>query len=200
MKIVLTRFPELQVDCDGRGLVLTYDQQDEEIRVVDKRNAAGVFCYATPQWPFDDPTGDVGPLCPGSNMVTYMVASRLELADANRPPISSTARPRRTVLRFGSIRTVSARTIGLFFTGAFVWRTGFLKQLDAHKSALALASFSGLIVGGLLTAIDADPDMQARLGSFAAVVDGLAPLVLAFGYGSLILYLAGQPWGRIFVG
>jgi len=75
-----------------------------------------------------------------------------------------------------------------------------LKQLDAHKSALALASFSGLIVGGLLTAIDADPDMQARLGSFAAVVDGLAPLVLAFGYGSLILYLAGQPWGRIFVG
>ena len=98
MKIVLTRFPELQVDCDGRGLVLTYDQQDEEIRVVDKRNAAGVFCYATPQWPFDDPTGDVGPLCPGSNMVTYMVASRLELGDANRPPISSTARPRRTVL------------------------------------------------------------------------------------------------------
>jgi len=76
---------------DNGGYRRTLAELTDYTNNVVMRNAAGVFCYAA-EWPFDDPTGDVGPTCPDSNMVTYMVASRLGLAGANRPLISSTAR------------------------------------------------------------------------------------------------------------
>ena len=76
---------------DNGGYRRTLAELTDYTNNVVMRNAAGMFCYAA-EWPFDDPTGDVGPLCPDSNMVTYMVASRLGLAEANRPLISSTAR------------------------------------------------------------------------------------------------------------
>ena len=53
LKIVLAKFPELQVDADGRGLVLAYDAQDEKINVVDKQ----VLLYrqfATVKWPWEE--------------------------------------------------------------------------------------------------------------------------------------------------
>jgi hypothetical protein len=53
LKVVLARFPELQVDEDGRGLVLAYDSQDEKIIVVD-RQLLLYRKFATVKWPWED--------------------------------------------------------------------------------------------------------------------------------------------------
>ena len=53
LKAVLSRFPELQVDDEGRGLVLAYDQQGEKINVVDKQLLL-YRKYATVKWPWED--------------------------------------------------------------------------------------------------------------------------------------------------
>ncbi len=53
LKIVLARFPELQVDEDGRGLVLAYDIQDEKISVVDKQLLL-YRKFATVRWPWEE--------------------------------------------------------------------------------------------------------------------------------------------------
>lgn len=53
LKAALTRFPELQVDSDGRGLVLAYDPQDEKISVVDKQLLL-YRKFATVKWPWED--------------------------------------------------------------------------------------------------------------------------------------------------
>lgn len=53
LKAVLARFPELQVDSDGRGLVLAYDPQDEKISVVDKQLLL-YRKFATVKWPWED--------------------------------------------------------------------------------------------------------------------------------------------------
>lgn len=53
LKAVLTRFPELQVDEDGRGLVLAYDPQEERLTVVDKQLLL-YRRFATVRWPWED--------------------------------------------------------------------------------------------------------------------------------------------------
>lgn len=53
LKAALFRFPELQVDADGRGLVLAYDQQDEKVSVVD-RQLLLYRRFATVKWPWED--------------------------------------------------------------------------------------------------------------------------------------------------
>jgi hypothetical protein len=58
LKTVLARFPELQVDQDGRGLVLAYDPTDEKVSAVDKQ----VLLYrrfATVKWPWEDLINEV---------------------------------------------------------------------------------------------------------------------------------------------
>lgn len=58
LKAALARFPELQVDSDGRGLVLAYDQQDEKISVVDKQLLL-YRKFATVKWPWEDLISEV---------------------------------------------------------------------------------------------------------------------------------------------
>jgi hypothetical protein len=58
LKAVLARFPELQVDSDGRGLVLAYDQQDEKISVVDKQLLL-YRKFATVKWPWEELIAEV---------------------------------------------------------------------------------------------------------------------------------------------
>ncbi|MGC2855398.1 hypothetical protein ACM64Y_07975 [Novispirillum sp. DQ9] len=53
LKAILARFPELQVDADGRGLVLAYDPQDEKVNVVDKQLLL-YRRFATVKWPWED--------------------------------------------------------------------------------------------------------------------------------------------------
>lgn len=59
LRSVLTKFPELQVDADGRGLVLAYDSQNEIVSVVD-RQLLLYRRYATVRWPWEDIIAEVG--------------------------------------------------------------------------------------------------------------------------------------------
>jgi len=53
LKAVLARFPELQVDSDGRGLVLAYDAQGAKLSVVDKQLLL-YRRFATVKWPWEE--------------------------------------------------------------------------------------------------------------------------------------------------
>jgi len=53
LKAVLGRFPELQVDEDGRGLVLAYDPQGAKLSVVDKQLLL-YRKFATIRWPWEE--------------------------------------------------------------------------------------------------------------------------------------------------
>jgi hypothetical protein len=53
LKSILPRFAELQIDAEGRGLVLAYDAQDEKINVVD-RQLLLYRRFATVKWPWED--------------------------------------------------------------------------------------------------------------------------------------------------
>ncbi|MDB0554200.1 hypothetical protein LBW46_24620, partial [Ralstonia solanacearum] len=53
LKTVLARFPELQVDSEGRGLILAYDSSDEKISVVDKQLLL-YRKFATVRWPWEE--------------------------------------------------------------------------------------------------------------------------------------------------
>lgn len=50
---ILRRIEDLQVDGDGRGLVLAYNQRDQEVTVVD-RQLLFYRRYATVKWPWDE--------------------------------------------------------------------------------------------------------------------------------------------------
>ena len=50
---ILRRIEELQVDNDGRGLVLAYNQRDQEVTVVD-RQLLLYRHYSTVKWPWED--------------------------------------------------------------------------------------------------------------------------------------------------
>ena len=53
LKIALARIPELQVDNDGRGLVLAYDPTGEKVSAVDKQLLL-YRKFATVKWPWED--------------------------------------------------------------------------------------------------------------------------------------------------
>lgn len=53
LKVALARFPELQVDEDGRGLVIAYNPQGEKVSVVDKQLLL-YRRFATVKWPWED--------------------------------------------------------------------------------------------------------------------------------------------------
>ena len=59
LRAVLTKFPELQVDDDGRGLVLAYDTQNEMVSVVD-RQLLLYRRFATVKWPWEEIIEEVG--------------------------------------------------------------------------------------------------------------------------------------------
>ncbi|UQY33783.1 hypothetical protein K8U54_19020 [Pseudomonas fulva] len=58
LKRALVKFPELQVDEDGRGLVLAYDSRNEMVSVVDKRLLL-YRKYLTVKWPWEDLIAEV---------------------------------------------------------------------------------------------------------------------------------------------
>lgn len=58
LKKVLAKFPELQIDGDGRGLVLAYEPRQEVVSVVD-RNLLLYRRYATVKWPWEELIAEV---------------------------------------------------------------------------------------------------------------------------------------------
>ena len=53
LKTILEKLPDLQVDADGRGLILSYSAATEEISVVD-RQLLLYRRYSTVKWPWED--------------------------------------------------------------------------------------------------------------------------------------------------
>lgn len=53
LKAILEKLPELQVDNDGRGMVITYNTATEEVSVVD-RQLLLYRRFATVRWPWED--------------------------------------------------------------------------------------------------------------------------------------------------
>ncbi|MBA4285288.1 MAG: hypothetical protein C0434_07115 [Xanthomonadaceae bacterium] len=58
LRAVLAKFAELQVDEDGRGLVIAYDSQNEKISLVD-RQLLLYRRFATVKWPWEDLIAEV---------------------------------------------------------------------------------------------------------------------------------------------
>lgn len=59
LRAVLAKFPELQVDANGRGVVLAYDSQSDMISVVD-RQLLLYRRFATVTWPWETIIAEVG--------------------------------------------------------------------------------------------------------------------------------------------
>jgi hypothetical protein len=53
LRTILEKIDRMQVDDDGRGLVITYDQHQEEVFVVDKQLLL-YRKYATVKWPWEN--------------------------------------------------------------------------------------------------------------------------------------------------
>jgi hypothetical protein len=59
LRSVLEKFEELQVDPDGRGLVLSYNDATREVSFVD-RQLLLYRSYSTVKWPWEDPIAEAG--------------------------------------------------------------------------------------------------------------------------------------------
>lgn len=59
LKLVLEKIDELQIDEDGRGLVLSYNEGSEEVTVVD-RQLLLYRKYCTVKWPWEDLIAEAG--------------------------------------------------------------------------------------------------------------------------------------------
>ena len=68
------------------------------------------------------------------------------------------------------------RTVSLFLLGAFVWKCGVVQNLAAHRQLLQGVAVAGIALGFALT--------------FAAQSDSVAPVVVALGYGAVVLRIA----------
>jgi uncharacterized protein len=84
---------------------------------------------------------------------------------------------------------VFPRTVALFLFGAFVWRMGVLRQPSSHSRLFSVVAAAGLGVGMALT-YGATAGAFNSWGTLGMVLQALAPVVLAVGYGSVVIYLA----------
>lgn len=85
-------------------------------------------------------------------------------------------------------------TPALFLAGVVIWRSGVLRQVEAHRERLVHVALVGLAAGAILTAVSLDvgPTRSAMMASFLAA--GVAPAVFAAGYGASLLLLALRGW------
>jgi uncharacterized protein len=75
--------------------------------------------------------------------------------------------------------SVFPRTVGLFVFGAWIWRSGVFQQARDNAGVFGGVAAIGILAGVTLTPRTGDPFLQS-----------LAPVVLAIGYGSLIVWIA----------
>ena len=94
--------------------------------------------------------------------------------------------------------SVFPRTVSLFLFGAYVWRTGLLQRASLNRHLLLGVSIIGIAAGMGLTFVS---DGHA-LSGWPVVARGLflvresAPVLLAFGYGAIVIYLVSHSPGR----
>jgi uncharacterized protein len=89
------------------------------------------------------------------------------------------------------------RTIALFLLGILAWRTGVMQRQDQYLRFFLITSGIGIIVGGAIT-LASTAVAFANLGAFGRTLSNLATVVLAMGYGALVLALVQLPvTGRV---
>jgi uncharacterized protein len=91
------------------------------------------------------------------------------------------------------------RTVGLFLLGAFMWRTGLLRNAAAHRFLLFRAAAAFLLVGAGLSAMSQGWTIPAR--SFGAAwlpVERSLPIILALGYAATVLAVFTTGWRKVF--
>lgn len=81
--------------------------------------------------------------------------------------------------------SVFPRTVALFVLGAWIWRSGVFQHARDNTGLFGAVAAIGILVGVTLTLRTSDPFLQR-----------LAPVVLAIGYGSLIVRIAQIEEGR----
>ena len=92
------------------------------------------------------------------------------------------------------------RTIALFLLGAFVWRTGILREIDAHTRLLGVLAAILLPVGLGLSALHEGltPFNRSSLGVLLFMIERSAPVILALGYAATVLALIAAGEWRLF--
>jgi uncharacterized protein len=91
---------------------------------------------------------------------------------------------------------IIARTVALFLFGAFCWRSGIVKKLDAHTETLALSSLLGLGVGLSLTILTSSLVKPMIFGRAQGELYLIGELALTIGYAATIMYVTTKDWGR----
>lgn len=90
---------------------------------------------------------------------------------------------------------VIARTVGLMLLGVVLWRTGALRLAPARGNSYALVAVIG-IAGGVGLTLMTRSGWLAGLGVAGRMLEPLAPVVLAGGYGAVILWAVGYTGAR----
>jgi uncharacterized protein len=95
--------------------------------------------------------------------------------------------------------SIFPRTIALFLLGAFVWRTGLLRNVEAHGSLLFGIAAALLLLGAGLSAIDQGWGMTPRtLGAAWLPLERSLPIILALGYAATVLAAFTTGWRKVF--
>jgi uncharacterized protein len=88
------------------------------------------------------------------------------------------------------------RTLGLFLSGAFVWRSGTLRT---PRQVLLFSTAAGCIGLGAFLILPASSGAVAAMG-IGKIATPLGTILLALGYGALILAIANLASGKVLLG
>lgn len=84
---------------------------------------------------------------------------------------------------------VFPRTLALILFGAFMWRTGVLRQAMMYRWKIFGAAVAG-IVGGIALTYASRAEIFGGWGSLGLLLQALTPIVFACGYGAFVIWLA----------
>jgi len=84
---------------------------------------------------------------------------------------------------------ISPRTLGLFLTGIWVWRTGVLRRPEMHKRTLIGFAILGMSFGSILTFFEEMGTNPSSLLHWISWAIPLGPVFVALGYASIVLLL-----------
>jgi uncharacterized protein len=93
---------------------------------------------------------------------------------------------------------VFPRTVALFLFGAFVWRSGVLRDASANRRLLFGAATLGILLGGALSLAAAGRELfdWPSLGRWRFPADRLGAVVLALGYAAAVIDAVSLSFGR----
>jgi uncharacterized protein len=90
---------------------------------------------------------------------------------------------------------VFPRTLALILLGACIWRSGVLRQPAMHRRGFLCVGLIGVIAGIVLT-LRSTTEVITNLGLVGLLLQALAPVVFALGYGGCVLWFAQRPGAK----